>query len=336
MRSLRSRLHPVLQRQGLAAALAVAFGLTAPISTLAQTPPPGVGVYVSAAVAGTNNYVGNGSVQYATGPGITIYSGGGLAIDGQPLFAVTSPLDMPLGLTTATVSAIGSSGAGSALGEAVATADLAGGVLRASASGVSTTGYVPIGPASARVLTTSFMRDYLTFAVAGGGSADITVTAHLDGSYALHDPVYGQGSQAMGLSIGGAAFSELGFVNATASGYGHNGASGYVPPYGWESYSFSNQSAAGFDFTGVLRVSDLERTAVGLGLDLDCWGATCGFEHTGSIGIVLPDNVSYSSDSGVFLTAGVVTAPVPEPETWALMAAGLAIVGKLTRRRLRA
>ncbi|MEO7056793.1 MAG: PEPxxWA-CTERM sorting domain-containing protein, partial [Caldimonas sp.] len=162
----------------------------------------------------------------------------------------------------------------------------------------------------------------------------ITVTAHLDGSSAFHDPGYAEFSQAMDLYLGGASFSEIGGANNFTSYYGINGASGYVPPSGWQSYSFSNQTPQGFDFSGVLRVGDLERDVFHLGLNLDCSCATCDFMHTGSIGLSLPEGVSYTSDSGVFLTAGSLpVSPVPEPETWALMLAGLGIVGHFTRRR---
>lgn len=67
-----------------------------------------------------------------------------------------------------------------------------------------------------------------------------------------------------------------------------------MPPSGWVGYSFSNESATGFDFNGVLRVTDLDRTGFNLGLSVDCRDATCGFEHTASIGLVLPEGVSYA------------------------------------------
>ncbi len=336
MSSLRSRVDPAPRRHPLAAAIALgACCLATSLAAQAQAlPPAGVGVYVTGSVAGTNNYAGNGEVSYATGPGVTIYSGGGLSVVGAPNFAVTSSLDLAPGLTAATVSAIGSGGI--AVGEVHSTADLAGGVLRASASGVSTTGYSPLGPASARSLTTSFMQDFLNFSVAGGGTADITVTAHLDGSFAIHDPNYASFSQAMALYFGGGSFNEIGGGDNSTSYYGVNGASGYVPPSGWQSYTFSNQTPEGFDFTGVLQVSDLERAQFHLGLDLDCWGATCDFTHTGSIALSLPDNVSFTSDSGVFLTGVTAVAPVPEPETWALMLAGFGVIGSLVRRRRQA
>jgi len=55
-----------------------------------------------------------------------------------------------------------------------------------------------------------------------------------------------------------------------------------------------------------------------LSLSTDCFKAICGFDHTGTIGLVLPSDVSFTSDSGVFLSA----AAVPEPASSALLLAG--------------
>ncbi len=302
-------------------------------------PPPGVGIYLSNAVTGTFGGVGNGDASYATGPGVSIYNGGGLQVFPAPYYAVTSPQPMPLGLTAGTLSSVGSSGptAGN-YAEVVASADLRGGVLRASVVGGNSLGLPPnpVGPNEGRGLATAFMQDHLTFQVASGGTADITVTAHLDGFFTVTDPVYGFAGQTMSLNIGGAHFTELGgqLNNGGGTYHGHNGASGFGPPYGWVSYSFSNETPTGFDFTGILAVSDGERTTFNLGLDLDCAGGSCGFTRTGTVGLVLPQNVTFTSDSGVFLAGNGVT-PVPEPETWALMLAGLGLLGNFARRRQR-
>lgn len=53
--------------------------------------------------------------------------------------------------------------------------------------------------------------------------------------------------------------------------------------------------------------------------------------NTGRAGLIVPDGYAFSSASGVF-----ATAPVPEPETYALLLAGLGLVGLAARHRRRA
>ncbi len=68
------------------------------------------------------------------------------------------------------------------------------------------------------------------------------------------------------------------------------------------------------------------------GLDYSqSWGAVDGF-NTGRLSIVLPEGYALQGDTGL-LTAAVVAPPVPEPATWGLMAAGLAVLGAFARRR---
>lgn len=67
---------------------------------------------------------------------------------------------------------------------------------------------------------------------------------------------------------------------------------------------------------------------------IDVWarnGATADYGHTMKFSWALPENVSYTSQSGLFLQGA---APVPEPQTGALMLAGLGLMGwQLNRRR---
>jgi hypothetical protein len=66
--------------------------------------------------------------------------------------------------------------------------------------------------------------------------------------------------------------------------------------------------------------------ALSVGCDI---GLVCDYGNTAKFSFVgLPSSVSYTSDSGVFLTAAV-----PEPQTWALMLGGLLMTGALARRR---
>lgn len=58
-------------------------------------------------------------------------------------------------------------------------------------------------------------------------------------------------------------------------------------------------------------------------------GASFGdFSHTATLNLEIPEGTSMGSVSGVFLTA-----PVPEPETYAMMMAGLGLLGGIARRR---
>ena len=65
------------------------------------------------------------------------------------------------------------------------------------------------------------------------------------------------------------------------------------------------------------------------------YGNSAAFSNTGRIFIRTPEGVTYSSLSGQFLeqAAPIFTTAVPEPETYALLAAGLAVVGVMSRRR---
>ncbi len=310
-------------------ALAVATACAAPAALAQAALPPGVGVYLQ------NSLNAIGSSSYASSGTVSIYSAGGLQVDPTPYnYALTSPNTMPLGLTTATLSSGGSNiPLGHAAAEASATADLAGGILRSATSTSANVPYRQVGPVSTRVITTSAMQDYVTFAVASAQGADVVFTTHLDGSYVLSDPYYGNGNAQVQVIFGAASFGYSGHADVSGSIYGHHTDSPHGRGLdGWTSYSFSNETPTGFDFTGTMHVTDRERMQMFAGLYLDCAYSSCGFGNTARVGLHVPNGVSFTSDSGVFLTGASPVAPVPEPETWALMVAGLAVVGRTVRR----
>ncbi len=74
------------------------------------------------------------------------------------------------------------------------------------------------------------------------------------------------------------------------------------------------------------------RMGFDLRLSIDCWvdlGAVCDFGHTSAVGFgALPQGLSFTSGSGVFLAGGV-----PEPTSWAMLIAGFGLVGATMRRR---
>src|SRR5277367_1021375 len=60
------------------------------------------------------------------------------------------------------------------------------------------------------------------------------------------------------------------------------------------------------------------------------YGLTCDFQDTAQVSLALPTGVSYTSDSGAFLSSP--TTPVPEPGTFTLLAVG-AVGAAFARRR---
>jgi hypothetical protein len=95
---------------------------------------------------------------------------------------------------------------------------------------------------------------------------------------------------------------------------------------------FTRLSEDHVQFTGYL---DLVGPSADLGAAIELWAfdnlsGHADWGNTGSMRLVLPSNVSYTSASGVFLAA-----PIPEPGTWALMGLGLLAMAAQARRQRR-
>lgn len=61
--------------------------------------------------------------------------------------------------------------------------------------------------------------------------------------------------------------------------------------------------------------------------------AFADYMHTSAVLLSVPDNVIWTSRSGVFLSDVDVQTGVPEPASWAMMIAGFGLVGSAARRR---
>ena len=105
---------------------------------------------------------------------------------------------------------------------------------------------------------------------------------------------------------------------------------------GWVSAVYSSNTVSNIDFTGVYNL-------IGASVDLPMYSnltviasgglltdggvstnlpTTVDFANTGKISMILPDNVSFTSDSGVFLTT------VPEPCSILLLGLGGLVLGR--------
>jgi len=107
---------------------------------------------------------------------------------------------------------------------------------------------------------------------------------------------------------------------------------------GWQSASFTSYDPQNTRFSGIYAITGASADIpIAFGLQIIAANnVTLDYSHTGSISIGHVDGVSYTSDSGVFLTAGSGVGGVPEPGTWALLVAGFAAVGTVARRRRKA
>jgi hypothetical protein len=165
--------------------------------------------------------------------------------------------------------------------------------------------------------------DGLTFTVAGGGSANVVLTFALDGSLSTNNT--GSYSAEIKYFIGSA---DMDWTGATGSGVGTAQTSGF------SSFTYTNDTISGFQFQGTFSVTNGEALPLFFSQEMNCnTGSVCDFQNTGQMGLILPTGVSFTSNSGVFLTQTEGSA-APEPGSLLLMGLGIAAIGCFGRRRL--
>lgn len=301
------------RQNGLLIICLMAFAGTAPLPAVAATA-------IDVRAGATGDYQGTYTI------GVTYFSPFGLTVsDSGPLNGTTgsySPASAPVGLTAIWLAAAVN---GLNSGSGTAGADLTNGTVRGAAT---SDGYHSGGTAAADLY------EDVTFAIAGGSSRQIAVLAHLDGSIGSFANASSLSALSYTLNFGSSGFR----FASQGSQSGFDVSAGGVlggPPMGWDSYTLSNVTSTGFDFTGLLTIADGEVRSILQRLYLNCQeGVDCDFSHTGRMALRLPTGVTFTSGSGVFLTAPFAAA-VPEPASWAMLTLGFGLCGTVARRRRR-
>jgi hypothetical protein len=268
----------------------------------------------------------SGTLTYnsTTGATASIGSGGG----------TTYSEPTALGLTSATIKTSssdsidacdpGGCSIGTVTSSALATGDLATGSV-----GVYS---IPsqVGAVVSEATATAILKDSLTFNVAGANSSTITdigVTFTVDGLVSYAASAAAQLNEIITLGCGTSTCGEI--------SYGFNGGSNQIiEDGGWVSQNIISESADSFIFSGVYALSgSSDVLPIELELKAECQGdASCDLSHTGAVGFTLPSNVTFTSQSGVFLTQPLTTA-TPEPSYAAVIGLGIGGIVMLTRRR---
>lgn len=273
----------------------------------------------------TGNY---GSVIYSAG------MGPGLASTWPDSYTVSGTTD-----TTGTAtSSFDQVNVNSGLSQGYAAADLSNGSLHA----VAQTSYAGQSSSNEATGGTSSVQaefgDTLHFNIPGATANTMTqieVVATLDGTQS-HTEHYAGSALNWQVITGG------GNLNVTLNDNGllHGGTTDWYVEnavnYGWATSVLNDASTSNLVFDGFYDVYGSDPT---LGLDMrlsadSAFGGIVDYGNTAKLNIIVPNGVTYTSDSGVFLTANSTPSnAVPEPASWLLAGAGFVLLGFMGWRK---
>jgi hypothetical protein len=123
--------------------------------------------------------------------------------------------------------------------------------------------------------------------------------------------------------VGGAGF----VYQASATEVGPTQSTQVTSNYGWVggAGAVSNETVNSILFSGMFQVSNNQDVPIVFQQGITCGnGVDCDFQNTAQLSLVLPPGVTYTSDSGVFLSQSVST---PEPGSAVLLGAVLLALG---------
>ncbi|QXQ05644.1 PEPxxWA-CTERM sorting domain-containing protein [Sphingosinicellaceae bacterium] len=321
-------------------ARSAALAAVATAACIAGAAPAYAGYHVETVANTGRGYLRGCAAQYnagSTGAQFINNDGGGSPCDPGAYLSQQNAVVTVSGSTdtTGTLTAAHDSSSVVALPDAAyayADADLKAGKVHLLATATNYSG----ANASARLL------DTLHFTIAGATASTVTyipVSFAFDGTLVGgSDPATASGELNYGFYFGSASAYEFGDYGA-----GYYGVYGNYPVFtyasaprvgGWVSSSFSSYDPLDTRFTGIYAITGATADIpIDFSLGLRASQVGLDFLNTGSISIGHVEGVSYTSDSGVFLTAPTSVGGVPEPASWALLVAGFGIVGSAARQR---
>ena len=170
----------------------------------------------------------------------------------------------------------------------------------------------------------AIFQDHLTFNIAGASPTTVTpihVLFDLHGTFS-YVPNYGLGTVQSNVRLGNAVLQgDYGYYVGAPAPYFSGGA--------FASATFT-QKVDGYHFDGIYFLQGARSEAdlvARLSIGADGF-ASASYGNTAAFHFMLPDEVTFTSQSGSFLTS----TGVPEPASWAMLLAGFAGVGATLRR----